>query len=117
MKSSIINHPENEPLIIIRRWQLVFCNGNEVAAALMSYFEYWHNIKLDIRSQNEKANEVATNHGEIPSSDTSLYQWHTENDLIAGIQRIAKTGKTLTKGIDILLEKLLKSMRNVRVRG
>ncbi|OEU64458.1 MAG: hypothetical protein BBJ57_02960 [Desulfobacterales bacterium PC51MH44] len=104
MRSSIINHPENEPLIIIRQWQLVFCNGNEVAAALMSFFEYWHNIKLDIQKQAKKANEVREKHGD-ESLPSNLYQWHTEADLIAGIQRIAKTGKTLSKGIDLLESK------------
>ncbi|KKM96326.1 hypothetical protein LCGC14_1179210 [marine sediment metagenome] len=105
MKSSIINHPPNESLIIIRQWQLIFCDGNEVAAALMSFFEYWHNIKLDIKDQSEKANKVAVTHGDEPTYDTSLYQWHTEADLIAGIQRIAKTGKTLSKGLDLLESK------------
>jgi hypothetical protein len=104
MRTSIINHPENEPLIIIRQWQSDFCDGNEVAAALMSFFEYWHNIKLDIQKQTEKANEVREKHGDNPLA-SSLYQWHTESELIAGIQRIAKTGKTLSKGIDLLESK------------
>ena len=105
MRTSIVNHPENESLVIIRQWQLVFCDGNEVAAALMSFFEYWHNIKLDVKSQNEKANEVAANHGDEPMADIKLYQWHTESDLISGIQRIAKSNKTLSKGIELLENK------------
>lgn len=105
MRTSIVNHPPDEPLIIIRRWQSVFCDGNEVAAALLSFFEYWHNIKIDMASQNRKANEVAQQHGDVPTADTSLYQWHTEAELIAGIERIAKTGKTLTKSIDLLVAK------------
>lgn len=35
MRTSIINHPENEPLIIIRQWQSVFCDGNVVAAFII----------------------------------------------------------------------------------
>ena len=105
MRTSVINHPENEALIIIRRWQSVFCDGNEVAAALMSFFEYWHNIKIDMATQNTKVNEVARQHGETATADTSLYQWHTETELIAGIEHIAKTGKTLSKGIDFLVDK------------
>ncbi len=105
MRTSVVDHPKDEPLIIIHRWQTSFCDGNEVAAALMSFFEYWHNIKIDIATQNKKANQVARQHGENGTADTALYQWHTEAELIDGIERIAKTGKTLTKGIDLLVSK------------
>lgn len=105
MRTSVVDHPKDEPLIIIHRWQTAFCDGNEVAAALMSFFEYWHNIKIDIATQNKKANEVARQHGEDGTADTTLYQWHTEAELVAGIERIAKTGKTLTKGLDLLVAK------------
>lgn len=102
MKSSSINHPENEPLIIIRQWQLDFCEGDKVAAALMSFFEYWHNIKLGNASQNEKANVISMAHGDDPAADTSLFQWHTESELITGIMNIAKAGKTLSRGLELL---------------
>ncbi len=35
MRSSCINHPENEPLVIIKQWQLDFCDGDTVAAFII----------------------------------------------------------------------------------
>lgn len=32
-------HPPKDPLVIIRQWQLEFCNGNHCAAAILSMFE------------------------------------------------------------------------------
>ena len=77
MKTSCIRHPERENLIIVRKWQVVFCEGDTCAAALISFFEYWHNIKLE---QYEKEENPAKR---------SLLQWHTEEDLEHGV---AETG-------------------------
>jgi hypothetical protein len=105
MKTSCIHQPANEPLVIIRQWQIEFSDGNTTAAALLSFFEYWHNVKLDAAKQNQKANDVAAAHGEQPSEETSLYQWHTEDDLAAGIMGIAKSPKTIAAALNILVEK------------
>lgn len=69
MKNSCIPHPEREPLIMIRRWQLDFA-GDACAAALLSFFEYWHNNKLDNQDKKPGA---------------SLVQHHTSEELHAGI--------------------------------
>ena len=105
MKSSCIDHPAREPLILIRKWQLEFCEGKAVAAALMSFFEYWHNIKLETQKQNRKLIEVANAHGELIEIDTSLYQWHTNEDLVNGIIHIAKSKNTITAALTLLEEK------------
>ena len=88
MKTSCINHPANEPLIMIRQWQVDACDGNHCAAALLSFFEYWHNIR---RETSEKAGHVARQaekHGEelpyLPAFGTWL-QWHNEDELSAGL--------------------------------
>ena len=80
MKTSCIQHPPNEPLIVIHQWQLVFCEGDAATAALLSYFEYWHNVKLEIQA-NAKANEMPF--------EPSLLQFHSEKELIEGILKIA----------------------------
>ncbi len=85
MKSSCVNHPKNEPLIIVRQWQIKFCDGNKCAAALMSQFEYWHNIKLEMASKNSRLNEVAETHGEKPIHDVTVLQFHTAEELSDGI--------------------------------
>jgi len=89
MKTSCINHPPNEPLIIIRQWQVELCEGNTTAAALLSYFEYWHNIKLEMQSRASRSNDIAEMHGDDRTQDESLLQFHTEEELVSGIM-IAK---------------------------
>jgi hypothetical protein len=84
MKTSCISHP-HEPLIIIRKAQVEFCDGNACAAALMSFFEYWHNIKLEMVPKNAFLNDIAQEHGEARCHDTSLYQFHNMNELSDGI--------------------------------
>ncbi len=91
MKSSCIHHPEREPLIIIRQWQLEFCEGNRIAAALLSFFEYWHNIKLEMRGKNQQANDVAEGHHDPRTQDESLWQFHTEQELEDGILIFKRT--------------------------
>lgn len=64
-RTSCISHPAHEPLIVIHRWQLEFCKDdkgkvNECAAALLSFFEYWHNIKLEMSERNRAANDAFT---------------------------------------------------------
>lgn len=103
MKSSCISHPEREELVIIRRWQLEFCDNNGCAAALLSYFEYWHNYKLDQRIKNWDAGRIAETHGEKPDIDTSLWQFHNEDDLEDGIM-LYKRG-AIREGIKFLVAK------------
>jgi len=85
MKTSCITHPEKEPLIIIRKWQIKFCENNRCAAALLSFFEYWHNIKLEIKEKNERTNKIAKQHGDNSTQDVTLSQFHSQNDLTEGI--------------------------------
>lgn len=68
---------------MIREWQLTFCNGNACEAALLSFFEYWHNIKLEQSKKARQANRIATMHGdaERATQDESLLQFHTENEI------------------------------------
>lgn len=105
MKTSCISHPEREPLVIIREWQLDFCEGDKVAAALLSFFEYWHNIKLDMQGKNQKMVRVANKHGEKTDLDITLWQHHTVDELRDGIMNIAKSKNTINKAIDFLIEK------------
>lgn len=85
MRTGCISHPANERLLIIREWQVEFCKGDRVAAALLSFFEYWHSIKLATNERRE----------------TSLYQHHTENQLIEGIFGIGKKD-TIRRAINFL---------------
>lgn len=72
----------NDQFITIRASYVRICNGNAVAAALISYFETWHNYKLKaLREWN--LNQFA---GPKPST----WQHHTIKELEKGIIGIGK---------------------------
>ena len=48
---------------------MALCDNHHCAAALLSFFEYWHNVKLEQRQQAEHANRVARQHGEEGTQD------------------------------------------------
>jgi len=88
MKTSCISHPENERLVIIRKWQEEFCEGNVCAAALLSYFEYWHNWKLNSDEYNKKLNRVSEMHNEKGILSEEVLQYHTLQEIADGILNI-----------------------------
>lgn len=104
MKTSCIRHPESERLILVREWQVVFCEGNHCAAMLMSYFEYWHNIRLEQSERSKRQNDIAEQHQEKRNQDESFYQFHTREDLEAGL--LGVYGKSsIDKAIEYLKSK------------
>jgi hypothetical protein len=109
MKSSCMQHPSNEPLIIIRKSQIEFCSGDMCAAALLSFFEYWHNIKLEMSYKNKVSNDVAYRHGEDRLHDETTLQFHSLEELSAGmlglysVNSIKKSKKLLVE-LGIIIE-------------
>lgn len=103
MRLGSIRHPEKEPLIKIHRWQIEICDGDVTAAALLSFFEYWHDIKEEFQVKAKRANDIAEIHGDPRSQDESLLQFHSEQELADGIM-IAKRD-SIRKGIKLLEEK------------
>jgi len=79
----------------VREWQLSFCEDNGCAAALLSFFEYWHNVKRDMLVKNKRLNDIADAQGEGRVQDETLYQYHTQDDLYEGIMKLY--GKTKIK--------------------
>jgi hypothetical protein len=91
MRSSCIRHPEKHPLVIIHQWQLEFCAGDTATAALLSYFEYWHNVKLAKAEEAERINKLMAERGVDYREEVSLLHYQTEGGLIDGIMHITKT--------------------------
>ncbi len=87
-RTSCISHPDSERLILIRKWQLEACNKDACAAALLNLFEYWHNIKLEQKSQAKGYNQVASRHGENSTQIETLLQWHKSEQLEASLLNI-----------------------------
>jgi hypothetical protein len=116
MKSSCIAHPEREPLVIIRKWQVEFCDGNQCAAAVMAYFEYWHNWKLDSDEYNKKSNDVSELHGDTRSLAEDIYQFHSMQEISDGILNLYGV-KAIAEAIKLLeLKKVIKTQGNPNPR-
>ena len=102
MRTTCIAHPAHEPIAIIRNWQIQACRGNHCAAALLSFFEYWHNIKLNQQTQAVKANKVAEAHGVTGLQDVTLVQFHSEAELETGLLGLYKR-KTIGLALKFLV--------------
>ncbi len=112
MKSSCIKHPENHKFIVIRDWQIVFCDGDKCAAALLSLFEYWHNIKIEQQKKAKEYNKMAQMHGHYSFQDDSLLQHHKTEDIEKMIMGLFKRDK-IRASIKMLEEKkVIKVQRN-----
>ncbi len=103
MKTSCVIHPDSEPMIIVRKWQLDFCDGNRPAAALLSFFEYWHNIKLEQSKKAKFQNNISCVNGDAGIQDESLYQFHTTEELEAGVLLYSKDA--INTGLKVLVDK------------
>jgi hypothetical protein len=109
MKTSCISWPKNKKIMVIREDQVEICGGNICAAALLSFFEYWHNIRMEMVSKSTFLNEVAVEHGEEGCHDASLYQFHTMDELNAGIMGLykrdaIKVARKILKELGIITE-------------
>ena len=102
MRNTCIAHPEDEPLIIVRQWQLEATGGHKAAAALLSFFEYWHNIKLEQSRKAKAANEVARRHDDEDHQDESVVQFHNEQELREGVMLYGRS--TINEGVKLLEE-------------
>lgn len=66
---------------MIREWQVRLCEEDYCAAALISFFRYVHDWKVEQRQQAMAANNVAEKHGDERSQYEGLYQYYTYEDL------------------------------------
>ena len=70
----------------------------------MSFFEYWHNWRLQQSEKAGQANATAQLHGDPATQDESLWQFHTEAELVQGICHLY-AARSLKKSLDSLQEK------------
>ena len=81
--------------MILRQWQIDYCEGNHIAAGLLSILECWHNIKY--RKQQRKP--VDERH------PVDLLQFHTEKELLSKMLTITHTPTNIRKAIKYLEQK------------
>jgi hypothetical protein len=64
MRNSCVSRPANRALTIIRSEDLEFTGNDHCAAALISYFEHWHNIRIAQSRKAKEENDVRELHGD-----------------------------------------------------
>lgn len=104
MRGSCIRHIENEPMVIVRRSYYKICDGDSTAAALLSYFEHWHNVRLALSEQARHYNDVAEMHGDERTQDESLLQWHTPDEIVEAMLGVAGRS-AIRRAIRLLMDK------------
>lgn len=104
MESSCISWPKKERLVLMRASQILLCDGDHCAAGLLSFFEHGHNYKLEAQREATHRNNVAQQHGEEGVQDTSLLQYHTEEELRVGLLGLYGTS-TIRRAIALLVTK------------
>ena len=107
----ILDHPADEPLLLLRQWQ-VEAFGDAVTGGLISYFEYWHSIKLKSLSTAHAFNRAAEMHGDTDTQDTSLLQYHTLPEIEASLLGIGKRNKIRSSIQTLVSAKIISKHRN-----
>jgi hypothetical protein len=100
MRQSAISHPPRGRFLVIREWLIEFCGGNACAAALISYFESWHNHRIANDEKAKQLNEQFASHGIEAQEREGLLQWHTEAQLEAGL--MIYKAKTIREALKFL---------------
>jgi len=103
MRPACVTWPEDGPILIIRQSAVDMCDGNHCAAALLSFFAYWHGIKVEQAGKAVIENQVAVAHGDEPTQNTKLWQFHTTEDLSAGLLGLYGKGSILA-GLSLLVQ-------------
>lgn len=104
MKTSCINHPSRKRIAILREDYLDICDGHIGAAFLLSFFEYWQNIKLSIRDKAIEENNTREKHGDSRSQNESLFQFHTQQDILDAL--LGSVGRpAIESGLKLLVDK------------
>lgn len=104
-RTSCVRHPAEARYLKIYQWQLEFCDGNACAAALLSYFEFCHNWKLQHLPQARMLNNQLEKTPQGRTQAETLLQWHTTSELEEGVliykrDKISEAIKLLkTKGV------------------
>ncbi len=85
MKSSCLRFPRMDRFIRVHESLLIACDRNACAAALIAFFEGWHNYKIEQKEYTELYNTMAKDAKAAPIIDVSGWQFHTMAQLQAGV--------------------------------
>ena len=104
MKTTCIRHPERNPLLLIRQWQVEFCDENYCAAALLSVFEFFHNYKIEQSDRARHENDIAERHGDPRNQNESQQQFYNYKELADRLLGLYAE-RTISEAIRFLAEK------------
>jgi hypothetical protein len=103
MKSSCIQHPNNNRFVQLHEWQIHFCQKNHAAAMLLSHFSCWHDWKIHHDDYYRRANDIAEAHGDGRTGNENGYLFFTMDDLIKALMGLFGK-KSISDGLDLLVE-------------
>jgi hypothetical protein len=116
MRNSCVQRPADRPLIIIHSEDLEFTGNDHCAAALISFFEYWHNFRIRQREKAIEENDIREAHGDARTQNESLVQFHTLQQFeegMCGIYRKDAIRSAIRKLVDL---KVVEQFRNPNPR-
>jgi hypothetical protein len=68
--------------VVVRAWQIDFCDGNHCAALLLSFFASWHDWKLKNDQYYSRTNDIAEMHGDGRPYNQNAYLFFSTEELI-----------------------------------
>ncbi len=87
IQTSSITHIKKDAILIIRESYIDLCDDRN-AGILLSYFEYWHNIKIGMIAKNKQMNDTAERHGYERNQDETHLQFHTKQEIYEQCMKI-----------------------------
>ena len=97
--SKCIRHPPSDPLVLLRQCYLANCEEDHCAAALLSNFEYWNNVRIS-QIEQERARKRAN---QDYRENLTFWIYKAGNDLTSdllglyGVSKIYKSLEILTR--------------------
>lgn len=70
--TSCISHPAYNQCLKIHLWQVIACDGDVNAAALLSHIEALHNKKCGVDNHHKHVNDIAELHGKVRTLDENV---------------------------------------------
>lgn len=90
MQTSVLRYPKADRFIRVHESLMVACDRNVCAAALIPFFEGWHNFKRNQKIESALYNAMAQDAGLAPVIDVGGWQYHTFDQLRAGVMIYAE---------------------------
>lgn len=92
-KTSCVQPPENDRFAVVRNSYVLFCEGNHCAAALLNFFQFQYDRRVESSEESKRKNDIAETHGDRRTQDEGLWIFETADDLEIGLVGLFKREK------------------------